>query len=57
MLDPVKYKNLNYSSLTKFQNILGYQIELGCDTALAKGMNASTNAGYEVVLGIVSSSD
>ena len=49
-------KNLNCASVIKFQHMLGYQIELGCDIALAKEMNASTNPGYEAVLGIVSSS-
>ena len=49
-------KNLKCASVIKFQHMLGYQIELGCDISLPKDMNASTNAGYEAVLGIVSSS-
>ena len=46
-------KNIKGAPLLKFQNVLGYQIELGCDIALAKEMNASTNAGYETIMGVV----
>ena len=59
MLDPVKYEKSELfipNKVPKHPWISDRAI-VGCDIALAKGMNASTNVGYEVVLGIVSSSD
>ena len=44
--------HLNYSSLTKHRNILGYQIELGYNLALAPDNDESGNPGYEAVLGV-----
>ena len=48
-------RNQKCAEVEKFRTMLDYQFELGYDLALAKEINASTNAGYDVVLGVVTS--
>ena len=48
-------RNQKCAEVEKFRTMLDYQFELGYDLALAKETNASTNAGYEAILGVVSS--
>ena len=48
-------KNLKCAQKVKFRHMLAYQMKLGYELALAPGDDASSNPGFESVLGVFSS--